>query len=290
MRYIHPSVYLKWICGHTGVLGIRMWFTYGYWKIRGSMPNITYPSNMSEYIISRILDEKWDKKISMYADKCAVRNFIISKGYADTLLKCYGEWDSFDKIDFGSLPPLFALKANNGCGNHVFCSDKETLDKVAIKSVIENNMALNDVMFKFEPHYSFIKPKVYAEELMDLESASGIIDYKFFCIHGEIYAIQIIGNRHGEHYDMDLRDINWEKREGLIIANDRDIFSKPQNFEKMKEMAQTLSADFDFVRVDLYEYKGDVKFGELTFTPGGALLSSFTKCYIEDIYNRMKSI
>lgn len=289
MKYIHPSVYFKWICGHTGSLGIRMWFTYGYKSLRGTFPNISKPSNLSEYIISKLLDSEWDKKISVYADKCAVRNYIAAKGYAYTLLECYGEWSSFDEIDFDSLPNTFVLKANNGCGNHVFCTDKKKLDKITIKPIVEKNMAINDIMFKFEPHYSFIQPKVYAEELMDLESVHGIIDYKFFCVHGEIYGIQVIGNRHGGNYDMDLRDSNWIKMQGLTISSDKDIFSKPQNFEKMKEIAKSLSSDFNFVRVDLYEYKGDVKFGELTFTPGGALLSSFSKSFLEGVYNKMKS-
>ena len=35
--------------------------------------------------------------------------------------------------------------------------------------------------------------------------------------------------------------------------------------------AETLSAPFPFVRVDLYEVEGKVFFGELTFTPAAAM-------------------
>ena len=38
-------------------------------------------------------------------------------------------------------------------------------------------------------------------------------------------------------------------------------------FDDMKEMASILSKDFKFVRVDLYEVNGEIKFGEMTFTP-----------------------
>ncbi|UKI22301.1 MAG: hypothetical protein L6V88_07980 [Anaerotruncus sp.] len=37
----------------------------------------------------------------------------------------------------------------------------------------------------------------------------------------------------------------------------------------MLEIAKTLSEDFPFVRVDLYETEAGIVFGELTFTPMG---------------------
>ena len=39
----------------------------------------------------------------------------------------------------------------------------------------------------------------------------------------------------------------------------------------MKEYARKLSADFRFVRVDLYELENEVRLGELTFTPMNSL-------------------
>ena len=45
---------------------------------------------------------------------------------------------------------------------------------------------------------------------------------------------------------------------------------KPRNFELMKEYARKLSKPFIFVRVDLYEVFGEVRLGELTFTPANA--------------------
>ena len=40
----------------------------------------------------------------------------------------------------------------------------------------------------------------------------------------------------------------------------------------MLEIARILSKDIPYVRVDLYSIKGKVYFGELTFTPDGAIL------------------
>jgi TupA-like ATPgrasp len=48
---------------------------------------------------------------------------------------------------------------------------------------------------------------------------------------------------------------------------------RSESFGEMLEVARRLSADFDFVRVDLYNVAGRVYFGELTCTPG----QGFTK-------------
>ena len=47
----------------------------------------------------------------------------------------------------------------------------------------------------------------------------------------------------------------------------------------MKKYAHILSADFRFVRVDLYELDNEIRLGELTFTP---LNSFFFFYYKED--------
>ena len=44
---------------------------------------------------------------------------------------------------------------------------------------------------------------------------------------------------------------------------------RPDNFEKLFEYADKLSKPFPFVRVDFYLEKGEITFGELTFTPCG---------------------
>ncbi|WP_228761310.1 ATP-grasp fold amidoligase family protein [Acinetobacter baumannii] len=46
--------------------------------------------------------------------------------------------------------------------------------------------------------------------------------------------------------------------------------AKPYNLDKMIEYAEKISKPFIFCRVDLYNLNGDIKFGEITFYPGGA--------------------
>lgn len=55
------------------------------------------------------------------------------------------------------------------------------------------------------------------------------------------------------------------------IQNDKYIPELPCNFQEMKTIAEKLSSPFPFVRVDLYNIKGRIYFGELTFIPYGEI-------------------
>ena len=53
---------------------------------------------------------------------------------------------------------------------------------------------------------------------------------------------------------------------------------QPKNYQQMIEFAELLSKNIPFVRVDFYEVKGKVYFGEMTFYPN----SGFTEFYPEN--------
>ena len=69
----------------------------------------------------------------------------------------------------------------------------------------------------------------------------------------------------------DGRSAAFDKDWKLLLSNlpEHELAPhlKPANFEVMVHVARDLSADFDFVRVDLYTVEDKVYFGELTCTP-----------------------
>ena len=46
---------------------------------------------------------------------------------------------------------------------------------------------------------------------------------------------------------------------------------KPKNYGKMVELAEKLARDLPFVRIDFYEVKNKIYFGEITFYPGNGV-------------------
>lgn len=66
-------------------------------------------------------------------------------------------------------------------------------------------------------------------------------------------------------------DYQSDKYKGKVEKID-----KPQSFDKMREIAKALSADFNFVRVDFFDIKGKAYIGELTFTPHAGRITSMS--------------
>ena len=107
------------------------------------------------------------------------------------------------------------------------------------------------------------------EEFIDDGSGAAPMDYKFFTFHGKVHLIQIDGSRFTHHrcalYDRHWRDtgarVQLERFDGPV--------REPPNLELMLQTAETLGADLDFVRVDLYDVGNRIYFGEMTTTPGG---------------------
>ena len=79
----------------------------------------------------------------------------------------------------------------------------------------------------------------------------------------------------------DLFDMNWQPIDEIVVMGNEKpgsgMLKKPVCFDQMVSIAQTLSADFKFVRVDLYELDGRIYFGELTFTPAHCVFPHFTE-------------
>ncbi len=68
--------------------------------------------------------------------------------------------------------------------------------------------------------------------------------------------------------NINFYDIDWQR---INASSDHENFEsdipKPENFAQMLRIAERLSEDFPEVRVDLYNIKGKIYFGELTFYP-----------------------
>lgn len=253
----------------------KLLYKLQYFHQRGRFPNLKHPGDISEQILSEMLKPYFASKYSDYADKIKVRQYVKDKGLEQILLKHYGVWNDANKIDFNKLPDKFVLKTNNGCGEYVFCRDKSTLDiKKSIKQI--NKILLLPYSFNKEPQYKAINPLIFCEELIDTATDDLPTDYKFTCIKGRPVDIFVATERSEKTkyctFDMDWNLLDYTKRQYLPIT----FQERPKNLKQMIAVAEILSQDFNFVRVDLYDTGDKIWFGELTFTPWGGLMRSYT--------------
>jgi hypothetical protein len=96
-------------------------------------------------------------------------------------------------------------------------------------------------------------------------------DYRFFVFDGSVRLVQIDTPRFNgvqrRFYTPAWEPLN-ERQGGKPLA---PITGKPDNLEKMLAISSEIGRDFDFVRVDLYDTKQGVFFGEITAYPTGGL-------------------
>lgn len=257
----------------ANVFGQRANYVLRYYSNRHRLPNFKHPKNLSERILSSMLSKDF-LKYADYADKVKVRDYVKSKGLENILLKQYGSWERAEDIPFESLPEKFILKANNGCGGHVICTDKSQLDIPATIDMMNEALKGAAHLKNTEPHYCAIKPLILAEQLMG-DGTILPIDYKFYCIKGEVCFVFVVSERETgvkfSSLDTDWNELPYINKEYLPKQKPE----KPDNLKEMVEVARKLSSDFEFVRVDLYDFQGKVYFGELTFSPLGGILSYF---------------
>ena len=287
MKRIHLNLSsrIAWVCSFFGAKGVKWWHQIAYRLERGRWPNFKNPHDLSERILSQMHTKDW-LKYADYADKWKVRDYIRQKGMGDLLLEDYGSWKNANDIDFEKLPEKFALKPNNGSGGHVFCYDKAKLDIPKVRKQLNDALKIVDTIlaFHWEPHYAAIEPRIYAEELMDVGEGHMPMDYKFTCVKGKIADCFICSERETGHTKYITLDENWNvldytKEEWLP----KEIPARPKHLEKMLEIAKSLSKDFEFVRVDLYEYHDNVYFSELTFSPWGGMMYSYNDYGLREI-------
>lgn len=206
------------------------------------------------------------------ADKYKVRDWVKDRIGEQYLIPFLGVWENPNEIDFDSLPNCFVLKANYSCGMNIIVKNKNNINKELIISQLTKWMNLTYGYTWFETQYIQIPKRIIAEKYIE-QLDGGLIDYKIHCFNGEPQFVQIIGDRNGHTGRQAFMDIHWNKLNfstGDYPLYEHDL-ERPVCFEEMIEVSRKLSKEFYYVRVDLYEIDGKVKFGELTFTPYAGL-------------------
>lgn len=259
-----------------------------YEEFTGRLPNIDNPTLLTEKI-------QWIKLhynnplYAKCADKYAVRAYVESKGYGHILNDLIGVYTRAEDIHLEKLPNKFVLKATHGCAWNYLCRNKseEILQWEDTKLLLEEWLKQDFSIFSRELHYGYIPPRIICEQFLETADGHDLKDYRIHCFHGEPKMIQVEYGRFTKHernyYDLDwsLIELRWGTPTPNPDINDRP----PANLAEMLEVSRALSADFGYVRVDLYNVEGKIVFGELTLTP----LSGFGKPEPEEMDAEMGS-
>lgn len=263
-------------------LAVRGWFNWmpdkPYLKLMyrsqmGKKLNLKNPISFNEKLQWLKLHDR-NPLYSQLVDKYAVRKHIADAVGEEYLVPLVGgPWNSFDEIDFDTLPEQFVLKCTHDSGGVVICKDKALFDKAKAKAKIERSLNRDYYLSSREWPYKDVPRRIIAEAYLVDESGVELKDYKIFCFHGKAEYVEVDFNRHIEHklnpYDFDWNPLNFcDASKNDYSAN----IPKPARLENMRRIAEKISAEHRFMRVDFYSIYDRVYIGELTLYPGSGFI------------------
>lgn len=263
----NSAVIKKLATGVGRLIPDKTYLNIRFKKVFGRSVNWKDPKSYSEKLQwLKVYDRK--PIYTTMVDKYEAKQYVAKKIGDEYIIPTLGIWDKVSDINFDALPDQFVLKCTHDSGGLVICPDKSKLDIDEAKKKLAHSLKQNFFWSGREWPYKNVKPRIIAEKYMVDESGYELKDYKFFCFDGEPKALFIASDRQveGEETKFDFFDMEFNH---LPFTNGHPNAThpvkRPDSFEKMKELAATLSEDIPQLRVDFYDIKGQIYFGELTF-------------------------
>ncbi len=234
------------------------------------MLNLKSPVRYTEKIQWYKLNYR-DPLMTKCSDKLTVREYVQSKGLGSILNEYYTVFPDAQAIQFSALPNSFALKCTNGTGVNYFVKNKAEVSEREVKDHVAAALAAANPSSGREWGYYGVPVRILAERLLSRDENNDIPDYKFFCFQGKVEFLYVMKNYVDDHamgecsfFTRKFEKLPYRRSEYRPIEG---VVPRPENFDRMVEIAEVLAADFPHVRVDLYNQRGEIIFGELTFYP-----------------------
>mgnify|MGYP002859132316 CR=1 FL=1 len=197
--YISDETYLKWV----------------YFFHIGKRLNLKDPKGFNEKL-------QWLKlynrrpEYSQMVDKYGVKEYVAKIIGEEYIIPTLGVWDSFEEIDFSTLPNKFVLKTTHGGGGGgvVICRNKESFDIAKARERLNKSMADDCFTKTREWPYKNVRHRILAEELLEVrpDGVGDLPDYKWYCFNGEPRYCQVIQDR-STNETIDFFDTEWNHQD-----------------------------------------------------------------------------
>ncbi len=199
------------------------------------------------------------------ADKFLVRDFVKNRVGEEILVPLLGVHERLDEPLLDGLPDSFIIKVSNASGWNEVVRDKNQMDRRRTIRYFNRKVKRRFSKNCGEVHYDYSPPRILIEELL-LDDGELPWDFNFYCYHGSGGFDCCV---HVTPADRTL-DGHFLKNGTLVDGNlppeAIEHHLESPCFGRMVEIARELSKGIDFVRVDLYNVRERIYFGEMTFT------------------------
>lgn len=257
----------KLLCMTASLYPDAFFIRMRFYLVMGKKLNLNNPLTYNEKLQWLKLHDKRSSYSNM-VDKIEAKKIVASVIGEEYIIPTIKTYNSIEEVDFDELPQQFVIKCTHDSGGVVVCKDKDKLDKKAALKLLSKSLRQNFNNLTREYPYKNVVPRLIAEQYMEDESGYELKDYKIFCFAGEPKMSFVASDRQkeGEETKFDFYDLEWNH---IPVVNGHPCsehgIAKPQNYDKMLELASKLSQGIPHVRVDFYNINGKIYFGELTF-------------------------
>lgn len=245
------------------------------------------PQTFAEKINWRIVRDR-RPLLSWACDKEAVKAFVAA-AHPDVVVPAT-LWSGVDLGELAGreLPERWVCKPNHRTGL-VHLGRGTTVEVAELRRVTRGWLAEEQSDQFGEWAYAGARRLLLVEEWLDDAARAGStgtvfdsapqaviaadvvpVDYKFYVYDG---VVRYVSEFTGRFVNIQERIYTpaWEPTDLRFMSPPGPVHSPPAALGRMLEVAAALGKGFDFVRVDLYEVRGLVGFGELTVYPGSGL-------------------
>lgn len=265
----HPSDVVEYLVQKTCLpdkMSDESYLKLIYWIKFHKKLNLENPVTFNEKLQWLKLHDHNPDYVKM-VDKITAKEYVADIIGWEYIIPTIAVYDSVDEINLKELPDSFVLKTNHSGGNSgvVICKDKKFFDIEDAKGKLRESLKSNMYRHSREWPYKEIRPRILAEKFMSDIGDGDLKDYKFFCFDGEVKSLFVGTERMSGDVKFDFFDADFNHLD-LIQTHPMSgkKIQKPDNFDKMKDLASLLSKGFPHVRVDLYNIDGQIYFGEMT--------------------------
>lgn len=237
----------------------------------GYVPDLDRPATFSEKLLRRILDRR-DPYYPLYASKLAVKYFLAAHNIAGLHLpERIAVRAQLCPQDFDAFPEAFVIKSSFGSGLNRIVRDKSTEDRVELCAFFNDRLpSMRNARGQTDPSNCII-----VEELLTQPDGAIPMDLKFHCFHdpdgGFRHILQLDTDRLGAHEQSFVdEEYNPLPMQFSDRPAHRTLPPPPDQLADAVRIARAASQGFDYIRVDLYNVRGRIYFGEFTpFHQGG---------------------
>ena len=246
-----------------------------YWVHYGHFIDWNNPKSFNEKLQWIKINDRNPAYVKM-VDKYEVKDYVAKIIGEEFIIPTYGVWDNVECIPFDSLPNQYVIKCTHDSGSVCICKDKSTFNVGKAKKKLMKGLKHNLFYWGREWPYRDVKARIIVEKLLVDESIGNnqdLKDYKLMCFNGKVRCSFVCSDRfNNEGLKVTFFDEDWKKMPFCRHYPSAEYeITKPSSYNMMVELAEKLSKNIPFVRVDFYEVNKHPYFGEMTFFPGNGV-------------------